>query len=423
MRAAVCSVGTELVVGEVTDSNASWVAQRLVEAGVEVAWHVAVGDHHDRLVATLRWLVDRCDVVVVGGGLGPTPDDLTRVATAEVVGAGLERRGELVAAIEGVFAQYGRPMGPSNLRQADVPTGAVAFPPVGTAPGFRVEAPRGDGSSCTLYVLPGVPHELQRMVDRDVVPDLMRRSGRALRVTRVVHVTGMGESRTAEALEAITGRAAQRDVEIAFLARPEDVRVQVSATAARRADARRKVDPVIEDVVATLGQAVAGVDEQTLEEVVARLLRRAELSVATAESCTAGLVAARLAGVPGATDFLRGGLVTYATDVKAEVLGVPGELLAEHGPVAAPTAEAMAGRARQLFTAQLGVGVTCVAGPTTQGGRPVGTVIWAIAASDGSVRSRELHVPGDRTTVQSRAATAALEGLRRHVTRLASDRT
>lgn len=414
MRVGICSVGTELVVGDVADTNAAWLAGRLVEVGAAVPFHVAVGDDRAEIAAALRWLVDRCDAVVVGGGLGPTPDDLTRDAIAEVAGVALERRDELVEQVAAVFRRGGYDMPASNLRQADLPVGAAAFDAVGTAPGFSVDV---DG--VTVFALPGVPFELRTMAERDVLPEVLRRSGGHATVTRSVRVAGRGESAVAAALDDVTDRYADAGaVRVAFLAGPDGVAVKVTADGASPADARARVDPVVEEVVARLGAAVAGVDEERLEDAVARLLRSTGLTVATAESCTAGAVASRLASVPGASAYLRGAVVAYATDVKTSVLGVPVEVVDAHGPVATATAEAMAERARALFGADLAVAVTCVAGPDPQGGRPVGVVCVGLANVDGTVRSRELRFVGDRDTVRARAASAALDALRRALLRV-----
>lgn len=416
MKVGICSVGTELVTGEVADTNAAWLARRVLEAGGDVGLHLAVGDDHRLLVEGLRWLAERCDAAVVGGGLGPTPDDLTRVAVAEVAGVPLERRDDLVAAISARFASRGLEMPLSNLRQAEVPAGATVFEPVGTAPGFAVEMRRGGAPACVIYALPGVPFELRAMVERDVLPDLQRRGGRAAAVTRTVRLAGMGESQVAATLEDVVAPG----VRLAFLAGGGEVQVKVSASALTPADARAATEPVVEEIRRRLGSAVAGVDEEGLEHAVARLLKTAGLTVAVAESCTAGQVTARLAAVPGASDYLRGGLIAYTSDVKQRVLGVPGAVLDDHGPVAIETTEAMAAQARGLFSADVGLAVTCVAGPTGQGGRPVGTVVTAIAGVERSVRSRSFEFPGDRATVQTRAATILLEGLRRYLTRRAN---
>lgn len=415
MNVGILSVGTEVATGTIVDTNAAWVAQRLTEIGVHVRFQVAVDDHELRIVDALRWLVERSDAIVTGGGIGPTPDDRTRAAVAEVAGVRLERRPELEEAVAARFAEYGVDMADVNRRQADVPEGATSLPPIGTAPGFHADISRSDGGTCRVYVLPGVPFELREMAERDVIPDLVARGGRSAIVTRTVHVTGAGESSVAEILEPVTERTADADdVEVSFLASSDEVLVRVTAEAGTPDEAGRRAGTVLQEVVERLGRLAAGVDDDRLEETVARLLRGGGLTVATGESCTGGLVASRLSSVTGATDYLRGGLVAYATDVKSGVLGVDEATLAGHGPCSSETAEEMAARAREVFAADLGIGVVCVAGPSEQDGKDVGTTIWALATGDGT-RSWSRLIPGDRPTVTSRAATAALEALRRHL--------
>lgn len=415
MNVGIVSVGTEVATGVIADTNAAWIAQRLTEIGANVRFHLAVDDDELRIVEALRWLVERSDAVVTGGGIGPTPDDRTRAAVAELAGVRLERRPELEEAVAARFAEYGVEMAEANRRQADVPEGATALAPIGTAPGFHTDVTRTDGGTCRIYVLPGVPFELREMAERDVFPDLVVRIGRSAIVTRTVHVAGAGESSVAEILEPVTDRTADEDdVEVSFLASGDEVLVRVTAEAGTRDAASSRAGAVLEEIVERLGRLAAGVDDDRLEETVARLLRDGDLTVATAESCTGGLVASRLSSVPGASDYLRGGLVAYATDVKSGVLGVDETTLAGHGACSPETAEEMARRAREVFAADLGLGVVCVAGPSKQSGEDVGTTIWALATPDGT-RSWSRLIPGDRPTVTGRAATAALEALRRHL--------
>lgn len=426
MRVGICSVGSELTMGDLTDTNAVWLSRRLVEVGADVVAHVTVGDDRDRIVAALGWLADRCDAIVVGGGLGPTSDDVSREAVAAFAGAELVFHDDLAERIEALFRRVGRPMASSNLRQAEVPAGAEIFPPIGTAPGFAVEVV-GDGGSCVVYAVPGVPHELREMVEKRVLPDLVKRGGQRATVTRTVRVAGMGESSVAAQIEDVDTRLEraasdpsdpEHGIRLAFLAGPEAIRVRISATAATPDEARARTESVFAEVVEKLGPAVSASDDEELEDEVARLLRRGGFTVATAESCTAGRIAARLARVPGATDYLAGGIVAYATEAKIDPLGVPREVVDRHGPVAVETTEAMARAARERFAADIGIGVTGVAGPTAQGGREVGTVVWSVALPDGTVRTREATLPGDREMVQRRAATVALESLRRHLLEL-----
>ncbi|MDX1620838.1 MAG: CinA family nicotinamide mononucleotide deamidase-related protein [Nitriliruptorales bacterium] len=417
MRVSICSVGSEVVLGDQIDSNAAWLSQRLREIGVEVANQVTVGDDVDQIVATLRWLVDNNEAVIVGGGLGPTPDDVTREAVAEATGCPLEHRDELEEQIRQRFADHGHRMPAANLRQARVPKGAVPYAPVGTAPGFRLELPAEDAAPpCQLYVLPGVPWELQSLYERDVLPHLLQRVGGGASVTRVVHVTGMGESSVAESLGPLLQRLTGNEgLSVSFLATGEEIQVRVTARDDDPHAARDRSQPVVEEVKQLLGRAVSGVDDQRTEDAIAELLRERGEKVAFAESATAGLLSARMARSPGASEILGGGMALYATDAKSSVLGVPEELIEEHSPVSEEVTRDMAVRVREAFDVAWGVAVTGVAGPGAQGGKPIGTVVWAVAGPDGDVFCRQGQFPGDRDAIRSRLASAALESLRRRL--------
>lgn len=410
-RAAVLSVGSELVLGDLTDTNATWLSARLRELGVDVVHHVAARDDLDELVDVIRWLADRVHLIVVGGGLGPTADDVTREAVAAAAGVALEHRADLEAHIVERFASIGRRMAPQNVRQARVPAGAQAFPPVGTAPGFALTL---DAASPTrLYALPGVPWELKQLFDRDVRPEVLRIAGAGATVTRVVHVVGRGESDVAEVVEPIAGDDGR--VTLAFLARSQEIEVRLTVRAEDPDAAKAASQPLVDQVVAALGRSVAAVDDDSLEAVVLRLLRAAGQTVATAESATAGDIAARLGRVPGASDALAGGAVVYTTAAKQQVLGVDAGLLAGHGPVSAEVTEALAAAARRRFATDWAIAVTGVAGPTTQGDVPVGTGFWAVAGPDGGTEVHGRRLPGDREQVIARLGTAALDLLRRRL--------
>lgn len=420
LRAAVLSVGSELLLGEMSDTNATWLSQRLGHLGIDVRHHHAAGDDIDDLVAVLRWLADDVDVIVVGGGLGPTADDLTREAIATAARVPLEHREDLEEAIIQRFATMGSArVSPSNLRQARAPAGAEAYEPVGTAPGFALTMRGSDraddepGGATRLYALPGVPWELQELFVRDVEPEIMALAGRGATLTRVVHVVGYGESRIGELVEPLVGDG--DDVELSFLARDHEVQVRLTVTASDPDAARELSQPMVERVVDALGPGVAGIDAETLEDAVLRLLGNAGQTVATAESATAGDIAGRLGRVPGASHGLTGGMAVYSTAVKRDVLGVDGALLEEHGPVAEMTTEALALRARELFGADWGIGVTGVAGPTPQNDLPVGTVFWALAHPDGHVEVHGRRLPGSRPQVIARLGSAALDLLRRRL--------
>lgn len=410
MRVGICSVGTELLTGDQVDSNAAWVAGRLREVGATAVLTMAVRDDLDEMVDALRLLLDRCDGVVVGGGLGPTPDDLTREAVARVAGVALEHRDDLEEMIVQKFAALGARMSPNNLQQARVPAGAVAWEPVGTAPAFALEV---DGRP--VWVLPGVPWELQAMFDEHVVPDLLARTGGQTTVTRVVHVTGLGESHVADALTGVEQRAEATGVEVAYLATRGEILVKLTAHGPDRDAAMTAGQAWVDEVTAVLGVAVAGVDESSVEQSVHHLLHDAGQTVAIAESATAGLVCARLASVPGTSTTLRGGAVVYATDTKVDVLGIDHGLLAEHPPVSREVTVGLARAVRETFGSHWGVATTGVAGPSDQDGVPVGTCVWAVCGPDGSVDVHERVIPGDRETVRARLTTVALDLLRRRL--------
>ena len=410
-RAAIVSVGSELLLGDLTDTNATWLSSRLREMGVEVVHHVAVRDDTDEFVDALHWLADRVHVIVCGGGLGPTSDDRTREAVAAAAGVRLEHHDDLEAAIRARFASAGRPMAPQNARQAGIPAGARPFPPVGTAPGFAItlSAPR----PVRVYALPGVPWELRELFRRDVAPEIQALAGARATVTRVVHVVGMGESDVAQVVEPLVGD--RDEVELSFLARSHEIQVRLTVSSADADRARAAAQPLVDEVVGALGGAVAGLDEEDLEDVVLRLLGAAGQTVATAESATAGDVAARLGSVPGASHGLLGGMVVYDTAVKHDVLGVDPALLAEHGPVSEPVTRELARLARERFGADWGIGVTGCAGPQPQNDLPVGTAFWALAHPDGHVEVHGRRMPGDRGQVIKRLGSAGLDLLRRRL--------
>lgn len=420
MRAELVAVGSELLLGDAVDTNSGEVSARLAEIGVDVHRHLTVGDNPERLVTALGEAVARADAVVVTGGLGPTQDDLTREAVAAVAGVALERREELVEYLYGYFARMGRDMPERNLVQADLPVGAAILPAVGTAAGFSVEVARPDGGVAVVYCLPGVPHEMRVMLERDVVPDLSRRGGLACTVSRLVRTAGISEAAVADACGPVLERLqAAGNPTIAFLASGGETRVRITAKAPTREEALALSEPVVAEVVERLGTAVGGLDDEGVEHAIARLLLRMGLTLAVGESVTGGGVGARLVRVPGASDWFRGGLVTYATETKERVAGVPAALLAEEGPVSERTAVALAEGARERLGAEVGLGIVGVAGPATQGDQPVGTICVAVVMPAAAARSRTVRVPTRaRDEIQTFAASGALDYLRRRLTDL-----
>jgi nicotinamide-nucleotide amidase len=416
VRCEIIGVGTELLLGQIVNTNAAWIGQRLADVGWDCLRHTAVGDNEQRIAETIREALDRADAVIVTGGLGPTQDDVTREALAAVAGVSLVRQPELEQWLRERFARMGvQRMAEMNLRQADVPEGArVIDNPRGTAPGLIVEI---DGKP--TYAVPGVPREMEGMLERVVLPDLAARAGegRAI-VSRTLRTVGVGESRLAERLTPLWEEAGTGEVTLAYLASPGEVRVRLTAVGATREEAMAEIAPVEARVREELGDIVYGTDDETLEAVVGRLLRERGLSLATAESLTGGLLGGRVTGIAGASDYYLGGVVAYATDAKTSRLGVDPDLLAAEGPVSEQVAAAMAAGARSAFGADLGLAATGVAGPTEQSGRRVGTLCLGVADAVGTA-TKTLTAPGDRTQVRLWTCSVALDLLRRRLEGLA----
>ncbi|MGH8930401.1 MAG: competence/damage-inducible protein A [Egibacteraceae bacterium] len=412
MQAELVAVGSELLLGEGIDTNSAWISQRLAEIGVDVYRHTTVGDNSARILRVLRGACDRADVVIVTGGLGPTHDDLTRVVVAKLAGVELKRHEDLADGIRLYFAERGLQMPESNLVQADVPEGARVLEPVGTAPGLAVEV-----GSATVYCVPGVPREMEAMVARDVIPDLMRRADLAATISRVVRTAGMSESGVAERIGEVVDELEEvGNPTVALLASRGETRVRVTAKAVSPAAALVLLDPVVERLIGLLGTGVVGVDDEGVEAAIGRQLRRLGWTLAVAESITGGGVASRIVSEPGSSDWFRGGLVTYATPVKVSLAGVDPDVLERDGPVAESTAGQLAVGAAERLGTDVGLGVVGVAGPTGQGGRDIGTCCLGVVMPGERVRTRTVHLPGrTRSDVQEFAASAALDYLRRRL--------
>jgi nicotinamide-nucleotide amidase len=421
VRAEVIAVGSELLLGDNVDTNTAWISARLAEAGVDVFRHTTVGDNIDRMAGVLAAAADRVDAVIVTGGLGPTHDDLTRQAVARLAGVELERREELADYLVDYFLRAGRSMPASNLVQADLPAGARILQPVGTAAGFAVEV-RG----AVVYCVPGVPAEMEAMVDRDVMPDLLARGDLATTVSRLVRTAGMSESGVGEIAEPVIARLDQiGNPTIALLASRGETRVRVTGKAPSREEALRLVDPVVDELVDLLGAGVAGVDGEGVEHAVARQLRQLGWTLAIAESVSGGGLGARLVSVPGASDWFRGGLIVYSDAAKQRLAGTDPAVLERAGPVSEEVAAALAVGARGQLGADVGLAVVGVAGPTEQGGQPVGTVCGAVAlpAPDATPRTRSVNLPSrSRTQLQEWSASVALDYLRRRLAEYAERR-
>lgn len=410
MRCNVLAVGTELLLGDIVDTNSAWIGEQLTRVGVDTFVHTKVGDNQARIAGCLRELLAESDAVIVCGGIGPTQDDITRDAVAEVANVPLERREELLDRIAAMFSLRGADMSESNRRQADMPQGALVLDnPRGTAPGFRVVL-----GNKTVYVVPGVPHEMQAMVTDHVIPDLLARSGeeRATIVSRVLKTWGTAESSLGEMLAPrFEALAAAGNPTIAFLARGiEGIVVRITAKAASDAEARALIEPEEAAVRELLGGLVFGVDDETMEHAVVRDLGERGLTLAIAESLTGGLVAARLTAVPGASTVFRGGVVAYEAAVKHQVLGVTAE-----GVVSEECAREMAEGVRRLLGADVGLALTGVAGPDPLEGEPPGTVIFGFALGDAPAEALRLRMPGGRDQVRQFATITSLNMVRMRV--------
>ena len=409
MRVEIIAVGTEILLGQIVDTNSAWIAAELAAAGLDCHHHAAVGDHPGRIAEALRLAASRADAVIVCGGLGPTPDDITREVMAEVMGVDLVHDPQIEARIAAMVAARGRTMPVSNLRQAAVPEGArtIAQQP-GTAPGLV----------CTLggvpcYLVPGVPREMREMVSGTVIPELRelaaQRGESAVVLSRMVRTWGISESGLAERL---APRLAALDestaATIAFLASgPEGIVVRITAKAPDLATARSVLDREQQEVRNLVGRWIFGVDDQSMESVVLAVLRYRGLRLAVAESLTGGYLAGRVCAVPGASDVFRGGIVSYAGEVKHALLSVP------VGPVVSEAAAlAMARGVASLMEAETAVATTGVAGPTEQEGQPVGTVCLA-ATTPGGERTTTVRLPGHRENIRQLASISALDLLRR----------
>ncbi len=433
MQLELFSVGTELLLGEIVDTNAAYLADKLSQLGINCFYKTTVGDNIARLAGALDIALQRADGVLTTGGLGPTQDDITAAAIAQVTELPLEEDPGSAEHIRRIARQRRQDRGPAArsvepgrdaaderlkglLKQARIPRGARPVPnPVGTAPGFILRTPYR-GSPKTIISLPGPPGEMKPMFEQTVVPYLAEQvaeEGPAVLITRHLRFADIGESQIEAELRDLI--SSQSNPTIAPLAKPAEVRIRLAARAATREEAERLIAPVEEEIRKRLGAHIYGVDSETLEAVVGRLLRRAGRTLAVAESCTGGLIGHRLTNVPGSSEYLLASLVTYGNRAKRDLLGVPAETLSSHGAVSAETARAMAEGVRRACGADLGLSVTGIAGP---GGataeKPLGLTYLGLAHAEGVV-IEERRIRGDRLMVKERAAQLALYLLYRHL--------
>ncbi|MCD6360908.1 MAG: competence/damage-inducible protein A [Armatimonadetes bacterium] len=411
MKAELVSVGTELLLGEITDTNAVYLSQRLAEIGVDVFFRHTVGDNLDRIVSVLELALSRSDVIIMCGGLGPTQDDLTREAIAEVTGRPLVSDPDAERRLREFFAARNRVPTPSNLKQATVPEGGRFLENTcGTAPGVLVEH-RGRA----LIAVPGPPPEMREMFQREVLPYLLARQGEDARVlrSRVIRLADIGESNLVDMIPDILER--RTDPTVAPYASPGEVRLRITTKAASESEADAALDEMEAILRERLGSHIYGVDDETMEVAVGRLLAESHSTLASAESCTGGLIASRITDVAGSSEYFIGGVVAYSNQVKQEILGVPEGVLAEHGAVSEECARAMAEGVRRALRTDWGLATTGIAGPG--GGsdeKPVGLVYIAVAGGDGTACLRG-NWPGTRDQFKSRVSQYALNMLRKRL--------
>jgi nicotinamide-nucleotide amidase len=407
----ILTVGTEILLGQIVDTNAAFMAQRLAEAGIDLFYKTTVGDNEGRIEAALRQGLARSDAVVCTGGLGPTEDDVTREVIAKVLGRRLRLDEGVLGHLVTRFASRGIPMTENNRKQAYVPEGADVLPnPRGTAPGLYLTTPEGKA----VAAMPGVPSEMRPMLTEQVIPRLRAQFAIRGRIrSRVLRTCGAGESRVDQLIGDLF--RSQRNPTIGVLAHAGEIHVRLTA----KGDSDAEVEGLLDDLEAKLreriGPLIFGRDDEELEQVVARLLRDRGLTLAVAESCSGGLVAHRLTNVPGSSRYFERGVVAYSNRAKTEMLGVPAGLVAARGAVSPEVAQAMAEGVRAQAGTDFGIGITGIAGP--DGGtaeKPVGLTYIGLAW-EGESLAREYRFLSHREVNKVRASQMALELLRRHL--------
>jgi nicotinamide-nucleotide amidase len=404
MKAESISIGTEILLGEILDTNAQYIASRLPALGIDLYWMTQVGDNLGRLSEAIRRAWDRSDLILTTGGLGPTEDDLTREAIAAVLEEPLSVDGDLEAQLRAFFASRALMMPERNVKQAAlIPSARPIANPRGTAPGWWVER---DGR--ILVAMPGPPVEMERMWEKEVAPRLARLPAGGVIVSRTLKTMGIGEGTVDEMVSPLLHST---NPSLAVYAKPDGVHLRITAKATSREEAERLIAPMEEKARVILGNVIWGADDETLEAAVGAMLRERGLSVATMESCTGGLLASTITDVAGSSTYFKGGFVAYTAEMKI-ALGVDEGLVRRHGVVSQEVARDMARAVRERLGADLGIGITGVAGPEPLEDKPVGTV--HIALDDGrGPQAVSYTFAQSRAAIKRRAVTTALFLLRR----------
>jgi nicotinamide-nucleotide amidase len=405
--AEIVTIGTEMLLGDLVDTNTAWLSARLATLGVGVYRHTTVGDNRERITAVLREAASRADFVITTGGLGPTSDDLTNECLSVVTGRKMVEYPEARHHVDEMFRKFGRKPTPNNYKQALFPEGTELIPnPLGTAMGALLEA---DG---TLFAtLPGVPPEMKRMFEDTLEPLIRGRSEGSI-ISKTLWFAGIGESALAEKVQDFLDAA---DPTVAPLAGEGKVRLRITARAATQREAEEKIAPVEKEILSRLADYYFGEDDETLESAVGRLLNERGATLALAESCTGGLLAKRLTDVPGSSTYFKEGLVVYSNESKERLLGVANAMLLEHGAVSEPVARKMAEGARKRAGTDYGLSITGIAGP--DGGteeKPVGLVFVGLS-DEGATFAERLDLSAwakSRGAIRERSANRAFDLLR-----------
>jgi len=412
MRAEILCVGTELLLGQIIDTNAAYIAGQLARSGTDVLRKQTAGDNLERIADCISGAISRADVLIITGGLGPTTDDLTREAIALALNVELELHDELEAELRAFFEKRGMNPSATTMRQAYLPVGATAIPnPVGTAPGVLAETKTGQ----LIFAVPGVPREMKAMLDGFIIPTLLERveGERQIIVSRVLRSFGVGESTLAEPLEDILTTAENPTVAPLIFGNTE-VHLRLTAKATDEIAAGVLLDEMEARLRERVGDSLFGRDGETLASVVIELLRKRGSTLALAESLTGGLTQTLISEIPGASDVFTGGIVAYSAAMKEKLLGVNANTIAEYSVVSAQVAEEMANGARVKLNADFALSLTGEAGPQSQSGANVGTV-WIGLSNGGSTQTFKREYHGDRDAIRRRAAHASLDILRRHL--------
>lgn len=409
MIVELITTGSELLLGQIVNTNAAWMAQKLNEIGFDVCYQTTVGDNRARMEETVRHALTRANIIITSGGLGPTRGDITKEVCADVFGRALSLNEECAERLKENFRRREKEMTENNLRQAMIPEGAkILVNHAGTAPGIVLE--EGDK---VIINLPGPPHEMKGMFTRSVVPYLAEKFGLdAVIISRVLDTYGIGESQLETKIQDLI--LAQKNPTLALLCRPTGNIIRITAKAKTRSEAESLIAPVESEIRSRVSDFIYAVDDEPMEEIVGKLLKEKRLTIAAAESCTGGLFTSRLTDVAGASEYVKGSIVSYTLAVKEKALGVKKSTLDEHGAVSEQAAREMAEGARSAMSSDIAVAITGNAGPSPSEGKPIGLVYVAVAGERGTVCEKNI-LSGKRAQIKFSASQSAMNMVRRYL--------